>query len=264
MKLNIKTATNVAQAEATRERGTVSYVADTEMPYVANTGDAMVVAEPDARRLRDAPGISSDPDFSWPRLALVHGVGDLANAGFPNGSFVYDKQHVVAAFGQELTFIFACEPKVYWKENLPGPYNPNGSAARVFIAKEQFRAAGLTEEWVDGTPPSVDRAMSMVLLVKKPEEMPVTTAEIELGDAGVWLPCLYDADKSAYREVARLVSTAFVGKCNGAPRALTFGLRCVKKTFRRSGQTANVPKMRVIETTGQAVLDRIRNKYAAA
>jgi len=265
IKLNIKDAATVAQADLvsdTQEQGTVSS-SSAVVTASADTEGAMTVAEQGAMSLRDARGISAAPEFAWPRLALAHGVGDLANAGFANGAFVYDKQHTIATFGQEITVMFANEPKQYWKENLPGPYNPNGPMPRIFVSKEQFVAEGLTDEWVARTPPSVDPAMRMILLIKKTAEMPVTVAEVDLGDDGVWLPCVYDVDKSAYREVARLISTAFVGKCKAHPQALTFGIKCIKKPFKNSGQMANVPSIRVLEVTKQSTLDAIRNNYAA-
>ena len=256
LKLNPQVAAKVAHAAGetgTAAMATMDQGTDSTELTVASTGTVS---------LRDAPGVSSDPTLSWPRLALAHGVGDLANAGFPNGAFVYDKEHVIAAFGQELTFLFASEPKLYWKENLPGPYNPNAAMPRIFVTEEQFKAEGLTDEWDEHTPPTVDRAMRMILLVKKPEGMPITTAEMDLGAEGIWLPCVYDVDKSAYREVARLVSQAFLGKCKGNPRALTFGLRCVKKTFKNSGQTANIPTMRVVAMTSPSLLEALEFNFA--
>jgi hypothetical protein len=255
-----------ARAKAAQENAEQNAAAGAMTP-AAQPGSEMIHANEaqnsDMSNYQDvvsrARGISEDPTIHYPRLQLAYGVGDLANAGFAPGTCVIDGEFTLLAPTARTEMLFTVEPKTTWKEEIPGQYNPDVMPRR-FATLDEAHAENLSEKWdnATNTKPTVNKSLNMTILVKKSAGAPVHTADIDLGEHGVWLPCVYDADKSAHNNIVSTVSQAFLGKCKRNPLALTFEFFITRKQF-SSGNTTPVPNVKTLRMTEPALIAALQN-----
>lgn len=183
--------------------GEVSSGPDAEIPS-DSVGSEMIV-RPDMSV--DRPAGSYEGSVRLPYLSVVHGVGNLSQAGFTPGDLVLGKEHLIAPSAKpnqprNKLKIIVLNHVEYWKEYLSSERFTAGERAQVFRSKKDAIAAGFTTEFnpVTGTPPTAPMAMTWAMLIEKPEGI-----ECELfcisANGKLYAPAYMALERSAFRSV---------------------------------------------------------------
>lgn len=144
-------------------------------------------------------------DVDIPRLGLTQRLGDLMKAGFEFGSFIFDKQHELAATGDPVhVVVLAC--RKYWQEVK----DYDDDLPVTFDTLEEAKAEGFREGYTkDGC---VSRAADLDMMIFLPEGTDIDT-EIEFDGMKAVL-ARYSASKTAYSGTVKKIATQSVrGLC---------------------------------------------------
>ena len=141
-----------------------------------------------------------------PRLQIAYGVGRLSD-NFNPGDLVLGDDNFLVKKGEPLEIVILTLEQ-FWKEYLSNDMYQAGLIPRVFQHEEEVLAAGGTTRFVQDQKPSFSKAVTLRLLIKKPEDLECGMFGLELPDGGVYAPAVITLDKAAYRKAgAGLIST---------------------------------------------------------
>lgn len=130
-----------------------------------------------------------------PYLQINSGRSTKPQAGSV-GDLILDNEHLIAPMGKPLRMVIVGAAK-YWKEYiLPADWTPD-VRPRTFTKIEDVLANGGTTEWNGDEAPTFKRAISMRLLLQKPEGISCMFFAIKFANAE-WAPAKWMLDKSAY------------------------------------------------------------------
>lgn len=140
-------------------------------------------------------GDAEDSATLAPYLQINSGRSTKPQAGSV-GDLILDGDHLITPMGKPMTLIIASAAK-YWKEYInPADWTPE-VRPRTFTTAKEVIAAGGTTEWHGDEAPTFKRAISMRVLIKKPEDIKCMYFAIKFGGAE-WAPAKWLLDKSAY------------------------------------------------------------------
>ena len=129
------------------------------------TGDDLAPVNQGPVGLGEVSGEIDERDLKVPVLKITHGVGDLS-AVFNLGDLIINNTHKIAG-RDEFVNMTVLSIRKYYEENLP--YDANGPMPQMFNTKAEVVAAGLTTEWINNQPPSINEVGEMTLLLEQRE-----------------------------------------------------------------------------------------------
>lgn len=132
-----------------------------EVQLVTTEPTAIVVAEPSV----SPNGISRD-DIILPRVNLVQKSGKLCD-DFAPGSFLFEKQVVLAKPGEEFSFVVLGHSK-YYQEKVEYGSSEFGRRANT---EEEVRELGGTTTWGINDKPYFQPVADLLIAVKAPENL---------------------------------------------------------------------------------------------
>jgi hypothetical protein len=206
----------------------------------------------------EVTGEFDQSDIRIPKLEMVHGVGDLSEV-FAPGDIIYNGELKLAGKGEPIHMSVLSIRKFY-RESLP--YDPDRDVmARIFATAEEVAAAGLTSEWDDKTPPTVDKVAEMRVAIECPEGVDrelfpicvqVPTAE---GKTAVmrFALAVFTVHRTSYAPVAKQVFSAAAMTLKGKLPAGRWRLATLRE--KRGGNVVTVPSFRLISRYTDPVVD---------
>jgi len=141
-------------------------------------------------------------------MKIAQPVGGLADAGFPRGAVVLDKEAQIAAIKEPIVMVvLSGSDRVYWKQ---WAYT-EGLLPQSYGSIQEAAAAGETIAWpprgVAGPGPTVAEAMDLTILVRKPDGCEDERFILKL-DGQYYAPVYFTADKSLYKDMATTLARA--------------------------------------------------------
>lgn len=206
-------------------------------------------------------GEVSSADIRVPWLKLVYGVGSLAEK-FNPGSLVLGDDNLLVEKAQPLNIIILSASQV-WKEYLK-QYTP-GVLPRTYMTEAEVRKNGGTTTWsADGTQgPTFSPALTMKLLIQKPEGITCGLFGLELGDS-LWAPAKWSVDKTAYKRVGPTILTTAAFSLR--KRGLLSGIWEIRTAAEKSrtGNLTIVPTIRLIGHAPDSLVEQIKAVFGEA
>ena len=200
--------------------------------------------------------------ISMPWLAIAHGVGKLAKAGFNPGDLVLSGEHLIATKGVPVNIVVVqCEQ--YWKQYLSQEMFNQGLRPQVFKTEAEAQAAGLRTQWENNMGPEVSPAMDWFMLIEKPKDLicALFGAEIEGSE---FAPALMSIDKQAYKAVGGAFLTA--AKFSLAKRGIYSAKWELKTRLQVSPKTGNstwVPAIRLIKYNSPEFVTQLKAMFGS-
>lgn len=184
-------------------------------------------------------------DIRPPWMAVAHGVGKLAKAGFNPGDLVLAGEHLITAKGGKLSAVII-SANIYWKEYLSQEAFQNNQRPRIFRSDKEAEAAGLTTRWsADGHGPQCSPALELRLLIEKPKDLVCGLFGLEI-DGKQFAPALMSLDKKAYwTSGAPIVQTARYSLRTRGFMSATWELWTSYEASKNSKNSAWVPRFRL-------------------
>lgn len=214
--------------------------------------------------LGDVGGDVGMADIRLPRLNIVYGVGELA-AVFTAGDLVLGGDILLAHRGEPV-YLIVLSAATFWREYLTPELRTTGLRPREFLTESEAQKAGGTTEWINGVGPTFSKAMTMRLLVQKPDNVEGGPFGVDLGDK-VYAPALWTVDKTAYQRVGPAITSArnFALRKTGLISGM-FELKTAMEKSKR-GNVVPMPTIRYfapVSTDAQAAIRALFGIEAAA
>lgn len=142
-------------------------------------------------------GAIAPQDIPMPILSIAYGVGALSEL-FNPGDLVLDKEHLLVHKAQPLNVIIV-SADVYWKEYLDQAAFQAGLRPSVCRTTAEVEALGGTTTYgEDGSPPTFKQAMTVKMLIEKPEDVDCYMFSTELLGRK-YAPARWYVDKTAFK-----------------------------------------------------------------
>lgn len=191
-----------------------------------------------------------------PTLKIAHGVGKLSET-FNPGDWVLADTNLLAKKGEAIEVVIL-GTRSYWKEYTE--FVPGGPQPRQFFTKKEVLEAGGTTEWTDGVGPTFNRAMEIMMLVRKPKDLICALFGVDVG-AHTYAPAQWYVDKSAYRTVAPTLESAAAFSLR--KRGLESGVfkLTTKSVKAKSGNLVVVPSIELGSHLTDAELTQLHDNF---
>jgi hypothetical protein len=112
----------------------------------------------------DFQGEIDQSDIATPRLDVVQKIGALSEE-FPAGTILLNRRVVLAEPSQPASITVVTAKKFYMEDLEWGAEE----RPRIFMTKDDVKAAGLTLDWADGVKPTAKNVLDCLVLAKAPE-----------------------------------------------------------------------------------------------
>jgi hypothetical protein len=163
---------------------------------------SMEVMSTSSMELGAVQGEVSADDIRLPRLQIAYGVGGLSE-NFAPGDLVLGGEERLVGKGEPLNLIIL-NVRQYWKERLDSAAYAAGISPRQFETEAEVVADGGTTRWVGQVGPNFGKALTLRMLIEKPEGLVCGLFGIPIGDKE-YAPAVWDVDKSAYKRIGPVV-----------------------------------------------------------
>jgi hypothetical protein len=184
----------------------ITFSPKTAAPQSAEPIADIIVAEPASVAVvseRQAPKITRD-DIVLPRINLVQKSGKLCD-DFAPGTFLFEKQIVLAKPGEEFTAVVLGDNK-YFQEKVE--FGSSEFGRRAFD-EEEVRKIGGTVTWGIADKPYFQSVADFLIAVKAPEG--ATQEQVDmfpfLSDGSNYAVAVYTVAASAYTSLAKRIFT---------------------------------------------------------
>ncbi len=135
------------------------------LAVVEGSDEAVAVYRPTAE-LGQVAGDIDKSDIRFPKLEMVHGVGE-ASKTFNPGEVVFNQELKLVDKGEPLLMTVLSLTK-YYQEALP--FDPSGETRpRTFNTKEEVAEAGLWTEWRNNEKPPINECATLLVAGEAPE-----------------------------------------------------------------------------------------------
>lgn len=211
--------------------------------------------------LEGGPVNISMSGISMPWLAIAHGVGKLAKAGFNPGDLVLSGEHLLASKGAPINIVVV-QFEQYWKQYLSQDMFNQGLRPMVFKTEAEAQAAGLRTQWENNVGPEVSPAMDWFMLIEKPKDIMCALFGAEI-DGVEYAPALMSIDKQAYKAVAGTFLTA--AKFSLSKRGIysaKWELK-TKLTVSKTGNSTWVPTVKLIAYNPESFVTKLKALFSS-
>lgn len=207
----------------------------------------------------EVTGEFDQTDIKIPKLEMVHGVGDLSTS-FTPGDLIYNGDTKIAGKGEPI-HLSVLSIRKYYRESLK--YDPDREIMpRVFATAEEVQAAGLTPEWDDKTPPTVDKVAELRIAIECPEsetidrELFPICIELE-GKVMRFALAVFSVHRTSYSPVAKQVFSAAAMTLKGRLPAGRWRLATLRE--KRGGNVVTLPSFRLVSRYTDPVVEYFYN-----
>jgi hypothetical protein len=175
-----------------------------------------------------------------PQLRITYGVGNLSEFFNPGDLILGDDSLLVKKLEGLEIIVYDLHP--YWKEYLA--FGAEGFP-NTFDTKAEVAEAGGTTEWANNVGPTYSPAVTIKMLIKKPEGIVSGMFSMALADGAEYAPAIMYLDKSAYKKTGESLVSTCIHSLKGNMLAGKFEISTYS-TKSRSGNMVIVPKIKLL------------------